>query len=127
MISGDKKLTKAGTGTLVLGDLVNQPDNLYSGGTEVIEGGTLEIANAGALPANGTLTITDGTVKLRPGLGRAVELGGLDITLVSPPPAPEVHGGTAAAPVASVPEPSTLLLLAVAGLVGLAAWFRRRR
>ena len=104
-LSGIGPLVKSGEGTVILSGA-----NTYSGGT-VIEGGTLEITDPHALPADGSLTVLSGRVVLQSGLGHAVELSGLSISL-----------GAAPAP---VPEPSTLALLG-AGALGLAVCWRRR-
>ncbi len=105
-----KSLTKTGAGSLVISGI-----NGYTGGTVVNEG-LLLIASADALPVNSALTITNGTVRLASGLGKAVELSSLSIAL---PPAP--------APPSSVPEPGTLCLLAAAcGIFGALLAFRRK-
>ena len=104
-ISGGTGLSKVGPHRLVLSG-----DNIYTGDTRVFEG-TLEIASPDALPTDSPLTIYgSGTVVLRSGLGRAIELAGLTISLGSPPASgPPDLGGPA-----TVPEPGTLLLLAAA-------------
>jgi hypothetical protein len=91
-------------------------------GNTTVTAGTLQIANAGALPTGKGLSITGGAVLLDSGLTQAVHLGSLSITMGSPsPPSPGSPSG------AAVPEPGTLALLALGGLVALGAWRRRGR
>jgi autotransporter-associated beta strand protein len=72
-ISGSGSLTKSGSDSLVLSTV-----NTYSGGTNVT-GGTLVIAAAGALPANGAVSIANGTVQLASDTG-GESLSALSIT-----------------------------------------------
>ena len=74
-INGDGGLAKIG-----LGELILSGTNLYDGGTSVSEG-RLTISDPDALPIGTNLSITGGTVVLSEGLGRAIELGGLTISL----------------------------------------------
>ena len=77
-----------GTGGVVIGGtglVTLSGDNHHSGGTTVT-GGTLEVTDADALPRGENLAITGGTVRLASGLGQAIEVGGLSITLSSQPP-----------------------------------------
>ena len=102
-IGGSGALLKSGTGTLILSDT-----NTYTGGT-VIAGGILEIACTDGVPAAQSLT---------------VDAGGTFIYDPSAVTASAVE--SAASPVAAVPEPSALALLAAAGAVGAAFAVRRR-
>ena len=114
----DKDIAVTGAGLLVLSGTSNQ-----YGDTTVSGGGTLRVDEAGALPATGTLTITDGTVIVTAGRGRAIELGGLSITLPGGPPAAPPAGS-----LASVPEPGTLVLFGIgAALIALLRVVRRRK
>ena len=61
--------------------------NGYSGGTTVT-GGTLHVEKATALPIGTNLVIDGGTVSLVAGLGQAIELGGLSISIPAPVPTP---------------------------------------
>ncbi len=98
-----KSLTLSGPGTLVLSG-----SNSYTGGTIVTEG-TLEIANPGALPDGGSLTVgAGGTFIFDPSAAGS--------PLVA---SPDSVG-------AAVPEPSTLALLA-AGAIGIVGYGLRQR
>ena len=96
-----------GSGMLIL----NGADNSYTGGTNVEEG-TLYFEQSGAIPYASALNVAAGGT----------------VVLGDPPGAGEyVVARASAAGVASVPEPGTLALLAVAGMVAAAAAWRRRR
>ena len=98
-LSGSGQLIETGSGQLVLSG-----SNTYSGGTDVYSG-TLEVINSNAL-ANGTnLTIDAGDKFIFPN---------------------SVAEATAAT-VNAVPEPGTLALLSMAGIIAAAAACRRRR
>ncbi len=97
-LSGTGQLIETGSGQLVLSG-----SNTYSGGTNVYSG-TLEVINSNAL-ANGTnLTIDAGDKFIFP-------------NSVAEAPAATVN---------SVPEPGTLALLSMAGIIAAAAACRRR-
>jgi autotransporter-associated beta strand protein len=99
-IDGAASLTKDGDGILVLGNA----DNTYSAGT-IVNAGALEIADAGALPAGGPITVGAGArVVLRQGMSMAA----------------------AAVNVQGVPEPSALALLGIGTLVLMVLAWRRR-
>jgi autotransporter-associated beta strand protein len=102
-VSGTGSLTLAGSGTLVL----SSSDNSFSGGMTV-EGGTLILADVGALDSS-ALTI------------------GADATSIfaSAGPTMAVLGDGAVA--ASVPEPATLALLAAMTICSAAVWLRKGR
>ena len=103
-------LTVLGSNTLVLNG-----DNTYMGGTNV-EGGTLEALTSDALSYGSALTVgANGTVDIGDPNG-----AGPSVVVTSSFAAP--HAGA----VAAVPEPGTLALLAVAVLLGAAAWRRRK-
>jgi autotransporter-associated beta strand protein len=98
-LSGTGQLIETGSGKLVLSG-----SNTYSGGTDVYSG-TLEVINSNAL-ANGTnLTIDAGDKFIFP-------------NSVAEAPAATVN---------AVPEPGTLALLSMAGIIAAAAACRRRR
>jgi autotransporter-associated beta strand protein len=99
-ISGDGGLIKIGEGRLVLSGM-----NTYQGGT-ILDQGTLEIANAEAVPDGGSLTIGRGAKVV---LACGIIAGG-------------VSAATAASP---VPEPGTWALL-MAGAIAAIVWLPRR-
>ena len=80
-LDGPGGLMKSTSGTVTLSG-----NNTYTGGT-LVSAGTLETDKAGGLPAGTDLRIHGGSVVLRPGLDRAIELSGLSITLAEPAPA----------------------------------------
>ncbi len=95
---------------VVGGTLVLSGTNTFSGGTTVYSG-TLEVTNGQALPEGSSLTVgADGTFVFDPTAGAA-------------PLSAESAAGIAQA----VPEPGTLTLLGVAGVVAVAAAVRRKR
>jgi autotransporter-associated beta strand protein len=99
-------LTKTGSGLLVL-----TGDNSYGGGTDV-EAGTLIVASNTALPAGTSLTVGAGGTFI------------FDLSAAGGPasggPSAVSHGA------AAVPEPGTLALLSVVGIVAATAWRRRK-
>ncbi len=104
-LSGTGGLTLSGPGTLVLAGTSS-----YFGGTD-LEFGTLIVGNSGALPAGSSLTVGAGS------------------TFIFDPNGPAGSAMAAASPagaVEAVPEPGSLALLSVAGIVTAAAAWRRR-
>jgi autotransporter-associated beta strand protein len=99
MLQGAGSLNKVGSGTLVLSGA-----NSYIGGTTVSDGRLLVTASA-ALPDGTSLTV-----------------GGAAAFTAAVVPA-----AASATSAATVPEPGTLVLLSVAGLVAVAVAWRRRR
>jgi autotransporter-associated beta strand protein len=103
--STGQSLTLAGDGT---GTLVLSGTNSFSGGTTVTDG-TLIVANNQALLDGSSLTV--GNASLFAGAMAAGDTQPLAVPQGAAP----------------VPEPSTLVLFAVAGIVAAAAVWRRRR
>ena len=90
------------------GELDLTGTNPYSGGT-LVSGGILILANSEAIAGGSSLTV-----------GNASAIGlPLDVEAVAPL-------GAASGAISSVPEPGPLALLAVALVMGLAAWRRRK-
>ena len=101
MISGSGSLTKTGSGDLILSG-----SNDYTGGTTVNDG-TLYITDSHALSAGTSLTVV---------------AGGVFIYDPSPAGLPAVASSLAAprgVAIAAVPEPGTLALLSIAGILYL--------
>ena len=100
-------LIKDGAGTLILSGT-----NTYGGGTDVSDG-TLVLTNADAVAAGTSLAVgAGGTFIFDPTVSG------------SPLDATSVH---VASQVNPVPEPETLTLLAVAGIVAAGVWRRRTK
>ena len=101
----------------VLSDAVsNLVSNAYTGGTDVFIG-TAVASNSGSIPVGDVVTVgADGILNI----GSAASTSAVPITAAGP------VAGLTFSPVAfaSVPEPDTLVTLAIAGG---AAWFLRRR
>ena len=93
------------------GELILSGANSYTGGSTVLSG-TLDLANAAALPGMGVLTVGGGAA--------VVSVASYGIEALPGATSPLVAGA-----ISSVPEPSTLLLMIV-GAVGLAARVWRR-
>ena len=94
------------------GEVILSGSNTYTGGTTV-GSGKLELANSGALPTTGVLTIgSPGAVVLASGSDIDAQPSALSLTTLSP--------------VTPVPEPSTLILLG-AGAIGLLGYVWRGR
>jgi autotransporter-associated beta strand protein len=109
-ISGAGPLTKTGAGLLILSG-----DNSYNGGTDVV-GGTLEIASSAALPEGSSLTIGAGGAS-------PFDLAAAQVAAVNG----QTFAGSPGAAVAAVPEPGTLTLVGLAGIVAAGVPWRRRR
>ena len=121
-ISGDGTFVKDGASTLVLSGA-----NSYQGGT-VVNNGTLQIDSADALASDGGMVVGEnGTVVLSSSIGKAVKIRRLTMLVASE----SSQGGLSAtasnsAPVAPVPEPSTIVLLAAGAMALAVAGLRRR-
>ena len=112
--------THGGTSTLILtggGTLVLSNTNSYSGGTDVVDG-TLDVMASDAISYGSSLTVgTNGTV----------EFGDPSASLPYPLVAIAWHAASPAGAVAAVPEPGTLVLLALGAVAaGLSVWRRRK-
>ena len=107
----DGGLTKLGAGSLILATT-----DSYTGNTDVV-GGTLEVLTSNSLPYGSGLTVgTNGTVEI-----------GAPSGAVGSMVATSVHVASPAGDVAAVPEPGTLALLGVAGILAAVAAWRRRK
>ena len=121
-ISGDGTLVKDGASTLVLSGV-----NSNQGGM-VVNNGTLQIDSADALASDGGVVVGEnGTVVLSSSIGKAVKIRRLTMLVGSG----SSQGGLSAAasnsaPVAPVPEPSTIVLLAAGAMALAVAGLRRR-
>jgi autotransporter-associated beta strand protein len=115
-IDGAGSLKKVGPGKLTLSG-----SSTYTGGTTVSEG-LLQIDSVSALPAGGSLTIDGtGSVVLSSGLGTS----GSSVASSQGVNSAVVHAA-ASGSTSPVPEPGTLVLLAVGALAGLVVALRRR-
>jgi autotransporter-associated beta strand protein len=106
---GSGGLLENGPGTLIL-----SADDTYSGGT-IVDDGTLIATTSNALPSGSSLTVGGG------GPFAPDCLAGGE---------PSKAAGGEASPgeaVAAVPEPGSLALLSMAGIVAAAAAWRRKR
>jgi len=93
-------LVKAGAGTLILSG-----SNTYEGGTTV---------NAGTLVAASSFALPDGT---------SLTVGAGGTFIFDPTAATALAAGSPAATLSAVPEPGTLVMLAIGALTALAAWW----
>jgi fibronectin-binding autotransporter adhesin len=118
-------LAKNGTGTWTLAG-----NNTYTG-TTTISAGTLELAATGQIAGSSSIT-NDATFRVNGGthaLKAVLGTGAMDVTNNASVTLPSIVqnslsiGGSVNA--ASVPEPGTFLLLALAALAGLAVWRRK--
>ncbi len=103
-------LTGDGSGQLILSGTANS----YTGGTYVGDG-TLYVNNSGAMADGSSLTVGAGGVFL------------YDPTAGGAANEPALSEKASDRSLAPVPEPGTLALLSVAGIVAAAAVWRRRR
>ena len=111
LTSGSGSLSLDGPGTLILGGSDN-----YTGGT-TLTAGTLIATSSSSLAPGTNLTVGGGSTFIFDPSQAAAPAAGGGATLAAAP----------ASAVAAVPEPGTLALLGVAGLVlGVGAWRRRR-
>jgi fibronectin-binding autotransporter adhesin len=102
-LSGSGGLSLSGPGRLILSG-----SNDYTGGTHV-NSGTLNVSAADAIPDGSSLTVGQGASALfAPAYASPVMI-------------------SAAAQVAAVPEPGTLVLLAAGLVMGLGVWLRKDR
>ena len=108
-------LVLAASGALQAGSLIlSGTDNTYTGGTYV-ESGTLYVNNTGAIQDGSSLIVgAGGTFIYDPTAGGAANVPAISVKASDRSLAP-------------VPEPGTLALLSVAGIVAAAAVWRRRR
>ena len=121
-ISGDGTFVKDGASTLVLSGA-----NSNQGGM-VVNNGTLQIDSADALASDGGVVVGEnGTVVLSSSIGKAVKIRRLTM-LVGSGSSQSGLSATASnsAPVAPVPEPSTIVLLAAGAMALAVAGLRRR-
>ncbi len=108
-------LVLAASGALQAGSLIlSGTSNSYTGGTYV-ESGTLYVTNTGAIDDGSSLIVGAGGIFL------------YDPTAGGAANAPAVTEKASDRSLAPVPEPGTLALLSVAGIVAAAAVWRRRR
>ena len=108
--------TISGTGALLktgAGDLILSGSNSYTGGT-IVESGTLYVTKSSALAEGTSLTVGAEAMSLFDQSAEATMANSQTFTAS--------HGAAAA-----VPEPGTLALLSVAGLVAAAAAWRRKK
>ncbi len=114
ILSGSVSEATQGTGAITLnaGELVLSGTGSYTGGTTV-NGGTMYLTNPAAIAANTTLTVGAGGTFIFDPNGPT----GNDARLAASP----------AGAVEAVPEPGSLALLSVAGILAAAAAWRRRK
>jgi autotransporter-associated beta strand protein len=99
-------------------------NNNYTGGT-LVSAGTLNVANAGAIPVGDNVTVGAGGTWIFGSLVAGGPISGLiSGTMVS---STVSSGAAVPAGVDPVPEPGTLALLLAAGLSALFAYRRRKR
>lgn len=122
-VGGVLSLVKAGPGTqILLGDLAGN----FSGGT-IVEDGVLDVTGVADFTPNGVITVEKTGTMLAAALGvpsiTVLDDGVLTATSITTESL--TIGGSSAATLATVPEPGTLVLAALAG-VGMLLLARRR-
>ena len=111
MTVGSGSLSLDGPGTLILGG-----SDSYTGGT-TLTAGTLIATSSSSLAAGTNLTVGGGSTFIFDPSQAAAPAAGGGATLAAAP----------AGAVAAVPEPGTLALLGVAGIIAAAAAWRKRK
>ena len=120
-ISGDGMFVKDGASTLALSGVNN-----YMGGT-VVNNGVLQIDSADAMVDGGNVVVGEnGVLKLTSSVTKAVKIGRLTMIIGSGASGLSAMAANSA-PVAPVPEPGTLVLLAAGALALAASRWRRRK